>query len=36
MAFLQPLIGGLAAFILGFIWYNALFGKTWQEESRYN
>lgn len=33
MAFLEPLIGGLAAFLLGFAWYTALFGKAWQKET---
>jgi hypothetical protein len=33
MAFLEPLIGGLAAFLLGFAWYTALFGKVWQGET---
>jgi hypothetical protein len=33
MAFLEPLIGGLAAFLLGFAWYTALFGKAWQGET---
>lgn len=30
MAYLEPLIGALAAFMLGFGWYTALFGKKWQ------
>jgi len=33
MAYLEILIGGLAAFLLGFGWYTALFGKMWQAES---
>lgn len=33
MAYLEPLIGGLAAFMLGFAWYTALFGKAWQAET---
>lgn len=33
MAFLEPLIGGLAAFLLGFAWYTAIFGKVWQTET---
>ena len=33
MAFLEPLIGGAAAFLLGFAWYTALFGKVWQAET---
>lgn len=33
MAFLEPVIGGLAAFLLGFAWYTALFGKMWQAET---
>ena len=33
MAYLEVLIGGLAAFLLGFGWYTALFGKAWQAES---
>ena len=33
MAFLEPVIGGLAAFLLGFAWYTALFGKAWQAET---
>ena len=32
MAFLEPVIGALAAFMLGFAWYTALFGKAWQAE----
>lgn len=30
MAYLEPFIGAAAAFILGFAWYTALFGKKWQ------
>lgn len=33
MAYLEPIIGGLAAFALGFAWYTALFGKVWQAET---
>lgn len=33
MAYLEPLIGALAAFMLGFAWYTALFGKAWQAET---
>lgn len=33
MAFLEPLIGAAAAFLLGFGWYTALFGKAWQKET---
>ena len=33
MAFLEPVLGGLAAFILGAVWYTALFGKAWQAET---
>lgn len=33
MAYLEPLIGGAAAFALGFLWYTALFGKAWQAET---
>lgn len=33
MAYLEPLIGGIAAFALGFLWYTALFGKAWQAET---
>lgn len=29
--YLAVLVGGLAAFLLGTIWYTALFGKTWQK-----
>jgi len=33
MAYLEPIIGGIAAFALGFAWYTALFGKAWQAET---
>jgi len=33
MAYLEPIIGGVAAFMLGFAWYTALFGKAWQAET---
>ncbi len=33
MAYLDPIIGGVAAFLLGFAWYTALFGKAWQAET---
>lgn len=33
MAYLEPLIGAIAAFLLGFGWYTALFGKAWQAET---
>ncbi|MBT8219006.1 MAG: DUF1761 domain-containing protein [Bacteroidia bacterium] len=33
MQYLEPILGGLAAFALGFLWYTALFGKAWQAES---
>ena len=33
MAYLEILIGAIAAFLLGFGWYTALFGKIWQAES---
>ena len=33
MAFLEPIIGGITAFLLGFGWYTALFGKAWQAET---
>jgi hypothetical protein len=33
MAYLEPVIGGIAAFLLGFLWYTALFGKVWQAET---
>lgn len=33
MAYLEVLIGALSAFLLGFGWYTALFGKAWQAET---
>lgn len=33
MEYLEPVIGALAAFILGAVWYTALFGKVWQAET---
>ena len=33
MAHLEVLIGGVAAFLLGFAWYTFLFGKMWQAET---
>jgi len=33
MAYLEPVIGGIAAFMLGFAWYTVLFGKVWQAET---
>jgi hypothetical protein len=33
MAYLEILIAAVAAFLLGFGWYTALFGKAWQAES---
>ncbi|MFT4758785.1 MAG: hypothetical protein ACI9XO_000976 [Paraglaciecola sp.] len=33
MQFVEPLIGGVAAFILGALWYTKLFGKAWQAET---
>ena len=33
MAYLEILIGGIAAFLLGFAWYTFLFGKIWQAET---
>lgn len=33
MAYLEPIIGGIAAFLLGSVWYTALFGKMWQAET---
>jgi hypothetical protein len=33
MQFLEPILGGIAAFLLGFLWYTALFGKQWQAET---
>lgn len=33
MAFVEPVLGAAAAFLLGFAWYTALFGKAWQRET---
>jgi len=33
MAYLEIPIAALAAFLLGFAWYTALFGKAWQKET---
>ena len=33
MQYLEPVIGGIGAFMLGFLWYTALFGKAWQAET---
>ncbi len=33
MGNLEILLGALAAFMLGFLWYTALFGKIWQAET---
>jgi hypothetical protein len=33
MQFLEPILGGVAAFALGSLWYTALFGKAWQAET---
>lgn len=33
MAYVEILIAGVAAFMLGFGWYTALFGKAWQAET---
>ena len=33
MAFVEVLIAAVAAFLLGFLWYTALFGKAWQKET---
>ena len=33
MAMLEIPIAALAAFMLGFLWYTALFGKAWQAET---
>ncbi|MBK8567280.1 MAG: DUF1761 domain-containing protein [Saprospiraceae bacterium] len=33
MAYLEILIGAVAAFLLGFAWYTVLFGKAWQAET---
>ena len=33
MQFVEPLIGAVAAFLLGMLWYTVLFGKAWQAET---
>ena len=33
MAYLEILLGAVAAFALGAVWYTALFGKAWQGET---
>ena len=33
MEYLEMFIAAVAAFMLGFLWYTALFGKIWQRES---
>ncbi len=33
MAYLELVIAAVAAFLLGFGWYTALFGKAWQAET---
>jgi len=33
MEYLEAIIGGGAAFLLGFLWYSAIFGKAWQAET---
>ena len=33
MAYLEPIIGAIAAFMLGFGWYTFAFGKAWQAET---
>ena len=33
MAYLEPIIGAAAAFLLGFGWYTFAFGKAWQGET---
>ncbi|MDA8886593.1 DUF1761 domain-containing protein [Bacteroidia bacterium] len=33
MQFLEPVLGGIAAFLLGVLWYTVLFGKQWQAET---
>lgn len=33
MAYVEILIAAFAAFMLGFAWYTALFGKAWQAET---
>jgi len=34
MLYLEVLIGTIAAFLLGMLWYTALFGKAWQAETK--
>lgn len=33
MLYVEILIAAAVAFLLGFLWYTALFGKIWQEET---
>lgn len=33
MAYLELIIAAVAAFLLGAVWYTALFGKAWQAET---
>jgi len=33
MMFVEILIATIGAFMLGFLWYTALFGKAWQQET---
>ena len=33
MAYLELIIAAAGAFLLGFLWYTALFGKAWQAET---
>jgi len=33
MAYVEILIGAVAAFLLGVLWYTVLFGKIWQAET---
>ncbi len=33
MNYLEILLAAIAAFMLGFLWYTALFGKVWQAET---
>ncbi len=33
MNYVEILIGAVAAFLLGFGWYTAVFGKAWQQET---
>lgn len=33
MAYLEPIIGAIAAFALGSCWYTFIFGKAWQTET---